>query len=100
MALFSTTIKRASVSLTSYPFHSHVPTYLSAILPVSKHVFFSTSVSKFFVIFLFALILVMLLLAALIILSLLFLILFKFLDYLPTPPLGQDMTQGQFLSGV
>ena len=26
---------------------------------------------------------------------------FKFsLSYLPTPPLGQDMTQGQFLSGV
>ena len=27
---------------------------------------------------------------------------FLFLDwyYLPTPPLGQDMTQGQFLSGV
>ena len=23
-----------------------------------------------------------------------------FLSYLPTPPLGQDMTQGQFLSGV
>ena len=22
------------------------------------------------------------------------------LSYLPTPPLGQDMTQGQFLSGV
>ena len=22
------------------------------------------------------------------------------LPYLPTPPLGQDMTQGQFLSGV
>ena len=21
-------------------------------------------------------------------------------SYLPTPPLGQDMTQGQFLSGV
>ena len=21
-------------------------------------------------------------------------------NYLPTPPLGQDMTQGQFLSGV
>ena len=25
---------------------------------------------------------------------------FKLLFYLPTPPLGQDMTQGQFLSGV
>ena len=24
----------------------------------------------------------------------------NFLSYLPTPPLGQDMTQGQFLSGV
>ena len=24
----------------------------------------------------------------------------KVLSYLPTPPLGQDMTQGQFLSGV
>ena len=24
----------------------------------------------------------------------------KFLSYLPTPLLGQDMTQGQFLSGV
>ena len=24
----------------------------------------------------------------------------KLLSYLPTPPLGQDMTQGQFLSGV
>ena len=24
----------------------------------------------------------------------------KKLSYLPTPPLGQDMTQGQFLSGV
>ena len=23
-----------------------------------------------------------------------------YLSYLPTPPLGQDMTQGQFLSGV
>ena len=23
-----------------------------------------------------------------------------FISYLPTPPLGQDMTQGQFLSGV
>ena len=22
------------------------------------------------------------------------------ISYLPTPPLGQDMTQGQFLSGV
>ena len=22
------------------------------------------------------------------------------LSYLPTPPLGQDMTQGQFLSGI
>ena len=22
------------------------------------------------------------------------------IPYLPTPPLGQDMTQGQFLSGV
>ena len=22
------------------------------------------------------------------------------MSYLPTPPLGQDMTQGQFLSGV
>ena len=22
------------------------------------------------------------------------------LSYLPTPPIGQDMTQGQFLSGV
>ena len=25
---------------------------------------------------------------------------FLFSSYLPTPPLGQDMTQGQFLSGV
>ena len=25
---------------------------------------------------------------------------FKYWYYLPTPPLGQDMTQGQFLSGV
>ena len=25
---------------------------------------------------------------------------FIYLSYLPTPPLGQDMTQGQFLSGV
>ena len=24
----------------------------------------------------------------------------KFLSYVPTPPLGQDMTQGQFLCGV
>ena len=24
----------------------------------------------------------------------------KHWPYLPTPPLGQDMTQGQFLSGV
>ncbi len=24
----------------------------------------------------------------------------SYLPYLPTPPLGQDMTQGQFLSGV
>ena len=24
----------------------------------------------------------------------------EFSSYLPTPPLGQDMTQGQFLSGV
>ncbi len=24
----------------------------------------------------------------------------KRVSYLPTPPLGQDMTQGQFLSGV
>ena len=23
-----------------------------------------------------------------------------YLSYLPSPPLGQDMTQGQFLSGV
>ena len=23
-----------------------------------------------------------------------------YISYLPTPPLGQDMTQGQFLSGV
>ena len=29
-----------------------------------------------------------------------FYILAVFLSYLPTPPLGQDMTQGQFLSGV
>ena len=39
MALFSP-IKRASVSLTSYPFHSHVATYLSAISPISKRVSF------------------------------------------------------------
>ena len=25
---------------------------------------------------------------------------YRFLSYLPTPLLGQDMTQGQFLSGV
>ena len=25
---------------------------------------------------------------------------FIYISYLPTPPLGQDMTQGQFLSGV
>ena len=25
---------------------------------------------------------------------------YRYLYYLPTPPLGQDMTQGQFLSGV
>ena len=25
---------------------------------------------------------------------------FKTISYLPTPPLGQDITQGQFLSGV
>ena len=25
---------------------------------------------------------------------------YQVLSYLPTPPLGQDMTQGQFLSGV
>ena len=24
----------------------------------------------------------------------------ELISYLPTPPLGQDMTQGQFLSGV
>ena len=24
----------------------------------------------------------------------------SYTSYLPTPPLGQDMTQGQFLSGV
>ena len=27
-------------------------------------------------------------------------ILFTLSSYLPTPPFGQDMTQGQFLSGV
>ena len=27
-------------------------------------------------------------------------LLMYYLSYLPTPPLGQDMTQGQFLSGV
>ena len=26
--------------------------------------------------------------------------LYKSSSYLPTPPIGQDMTQGQFLSGV
>ena len=30
----------------------------------------------------------------------LMLIIYKQLSYLPTPPLGQDMTQSQFLSGV
>ena len=29
-----------------------------------------------------------------------FIILYMVYIYLPTPPLGQDMTQGQFLSGV
>ncbi len=24
----------------------------------------------------------------------------EYISYLPTPPLGQDMSQGQFLSGV
>ena len=27
-------------------------------------------------------------------------VLLSYLPYLPPPPLGQDMTQGQFLSGV
>ena len=107
MTLFCAAIRRELVSLLRFLLHSHVHVFSSAIstvlsLEISIRLFFFPFLFFNFIVFLSVLTLLIQLLIAKINLSLLFLkiVLKSLYSYLPTPPLEQDMTQGQFLSGV
>ena len=96
MALFCVAIRIDSIFLLKSLFLNHVQVFLYEISSVCCLKCFSFHFCFLSVV----IVLLIFMFSEMFPVALISFSLFFFLSYLPTPPLGQDMTQGQFLSGV